>query len=70
MDKRGCPSRHETGHPRRQFLAPLVRYLYHSILQMENGAVLDVGWGEGKNAIFLTQKGFDVDADEHPGVKK
>ena len=27
-----------------------------------NGAVLEVGCGEGKNAIFLAQKGFAVDA--------
>ena len=28
----------------------------------EGGIVLDVGCGEGKNAIYLTQKGFIVDA--------
>lgn len=28
----------------------------------KNGTVLDIGCGEGKNAIFLAQKGFVVDA--------
>jgi len=29
---------------------------------VKNGSVLEVGCGEGKNAIFLAQKGFSVDA--------
>jgi cyclopropane fatty-acyl-phospholipid synthase-like methyltransferase len=37
-----------------------------------NGTVLDVGCGEGKNAIFLAQKGFDVDAFDisQAGIEK
>ena len=38
----------------------------------KNGAVLDVGCGEGKNAIFLAQKGFVVDAFDisESGIEK
>ena len=38
----------------------------------KNGDVLDVGCGEGKNAIFLAQKGFVVDAFDisELGIKK
>ena len=37
-----------------------------------NRTVLDVGCGEGKNAIFLAQKGFVVDAFDisESGIKK
>ncbi|WDP92180.1 MAG: methyltransferase domain-containing protein [Desulfobacter sp.] len=34
----------------------------------KNGAVLDVGCGEGKNAIFLASKGFVVDAFDISGA--
>ena len=38
----------------------------------KNGAILDVGCGEGKNAIFLAQKGFVVDAFDvsESGIEK
>ncbi len=38
----------------------------------KNGEVLDVGCGEGKNAIFLAQKGFVVDAFDisESGIEK
>ena len=38
----------------------------------KSGTVLDVGCGEGKNAIFLTQKGFAVDAFDisQAGIEK
>jgi tellurite methyltransferase len=39
---------------------PTIRERWHMF--EKNGDVLDVGCGEGKNVIFLAQKGFNVDA--------
>ncbi len=38
----------------------------------KNGIVIDVGCGEGKNALFLASKGFRVDAFDisEPGIEK
>jgi tellurite methyltransferase len=37
-------------------------FLYENIKELRKGKVLDIACGEGRNAIYLASKGFDVDA--------
>jgi SAM-dependent methyltransferase len=49
-----------------------VRFLAENVGLLPKGRALDLAAGEGRNAVFLAQKGFDVDAvDISPvGLKK
>jgi tellurite methyltransferase len=39
-----------------------VGFLKHYVSALKKGKAIDVGMGEGRNAVFLAQQGFEVDA--------
>ena len=44
------------------FQPPLAPFIKDILLYKKNGVVADIGAGRGQNAVFLGEKGFEVDA--------